>query len=90
MTDLTPFLDSPFKQFALVVEDLDASVRVWHQSFGIGPWTAYRLGPGVLQGMTYLGKPVEFEFRHALAWQGDIDAGRAAAEAALAATSSPW
>ena len=40
MTDLTPFLASPFKQVALVVEDLDASVRAWHQQLGIGPWTA--------------------------------------------------
>ena len=43
MTDLTPFLDSPFKQFALVVEDLDASVRVWHERSGIGPWTVHML-----------------------------------------------
>jgi methylmalonyl-CoA/ethylmalonyl-CoA epimerase len=72
MTDLTPFLESPFKQVAFVVEDLDASVRAWHQRLGIGPWTAWRLGPRVLQDLTYLEKPAEFEFRHALAWQGDV------------------
>jgi methylmalonyl-CoA/ethylmalonyl-CoA epimerase len=72
MSDLTPFLSAQFKQFALVVEDLDESVRRWHDHLGIGPWTAWHLGPQILQDMTYYGKPVSFEFRHALAWQGEI------------------
>jgi methylmalonyl-CoA/ethylmalonyl-CoA epimerase len=72
MTDLSPFLASPFKQFALVVEDIDEAVRSWHSQFGIGPWTAWHLGPGVLQDMTYKGEAVEFDFIHALAWQGEV------------------
>jgi methylmalonyl-CoA/ethylmalonyl-CoA epimerase len=72
MIDLTPFLASPFKQVALVVEDLDSSVKAWHDRLGIGPWTAWRLGPRILQDMTYHGTATAFEFRHALAWQGDI------------------
>ncbi len=72
MIDLTAFLASPFKQVALVVEDLDRSVRAWHDRLGIGPWTAWRLGPQVLQDMTYHGTATAFEFRHALAWQGDV------------------
>jgi catechol 2,3-dioxygenase-like lactoylglutathione lyase family enzyme len=72
MIDLTAFLAAPFKQVALVVEDLDSSVRSWHERLGIGPWTAWRLGPHVLQDMTYHGQAVEFEFRHALAWQGEM------------------
>jgi methylmalonyl-CoA/ethylmalonyl-CoA epimerase len=72
MTDLTPFLAAPFKQVALVVENLDESVRTWHDRLGIGPWTAWHLGPHVLQDMTYQGQAVEFEFRHALAWQGEV------------------
>ena len=38
-------LQPPFKQFALVVEDLDDAVRRWTDQLGIGPWTAYRLEP---------------------------------------------
>jgi catechol 2,3-dioxygenase-like lactoylglutathione lyase family enzyme len=72
MTDLESFLSAPFKQFALVVEDLDESVKSWHEHFGIGPWTAWRLGPAILQAMTYHGEPATFEFRHALAWQGEV------------------
>ena len=72
MTDLTAFLSSPFKQVALVVADLDESVRTWCAHLGIGPWTGWRLGPQDLEDMTYYGKAVSFEFRHALAWQGDV------------------
>jgi catechol 2,3-dioxygenase-like lactoylglutathione lyase family enzyme len=72
MTDLAAFLLAPFKQVALVVENLDESVRTWHDRLGIGPWTAWRLGPPILQDMTYRGTPAAFEFRHALAWQGDV------------------
>ena len=72
MTGHDPFTPAAFRQFALVVEDLDESVRRWHRHLGIGPWTAWRLGPGILQDMTYHGEPASFEFRHALAWQGDV------------------
>jgi methylmalonyl-CoA/ethylmalonyl-CoA epimerase len=70
MSDPDPFLSFPLKQFALVVEDLDVAVRSWHERLGIGPWTAWHLGPGILKDMIYNGEPAEFEFRHALAWQG--------------------
>lgn len=59
------------RQIALVVEDLEASVRSWADALGIGPWTGYELGPGVLTDMMYGGEPAEFAFRHALAWSGE-------------------
>jgi methylmalonyl-CoA/ethylmalonyl-CoA epimerase len=62
----------PFKQCALVVNDLDQAVRRWADQLGIGPWTGYRLGPPRLQEMRYDGEAVEFSFRHALAWQGEL------------------
>ena len=68
----SPHLAPPFKQCALVVGNLDASVRHWVDRLGIGPWTGYRLGPDRLQDMVYDGAPGEFAFRHALAWQGDM------------------
>ncbi len=62
----------PFKQSALVVEDLDAAVRRWSDELGIGPWTAYRLEPPRLKEMYYRGAEVTFSLRHALAWQGEL------------------
>lgn len=58
------------RQIALVVEDLEASVRAYSTLLGVGPWTAYELGPAVLEDMSYRGRPAEFAFRHALAWSG--------------------
>jgi hypothetical protein len=68
----TPFLAPPFKQIAMVVENLDDAVRRWSELFGIGPWTAYRLEPPLLKEMRYRGAEVEFSLRHALAWQGEV------------------
>ena len=58
-------------QIAFVVEDLEASVAEYSDRLGVGPWTAWELGPDVLSTMTYGGEPVEFSFRHALAWSGE-------------------
>jgi hypothetical protein len=68
----SPFLIPPFKQVAVVVEDLDEAVRRWAGLLGIGPWTAYRLEPPRLKEMRYHGEEVEFSLRHALAWQGEL------------------
>jgi methylmalonyl-CoA/ethylmalonyl-CoA epimerase len=71
-TSRTALLGPPFKQCALVVDDLDQAVRRWSGELGIGPWTAYRLEPPRLQEMVYHGAAVSFSVRHALAWQGDV------------------
>ena len=68
----SPFLTPPFRQCAVIVRDLDAAVRQWHDQLGVGPWTGYLLGPPRLQEMRYHGDEVEFSFRQALAWQGDL------------------
>lgn len=60
------------QQVAMVVHDLDASVRAYWQQLRIGPWTAYDLRPGVLSDMRYRGEPTEFAMRHALAWSGGV------------------
>jgi len=62
---------SPIKQVAVVVRDLRRSVRAYADLLGVGPWTAYELGPDVLRDMEYLGAPARFGLRHALAWDGD-------------------
>jgi methylmalonyl-CoA/ethylmalonyl-CoA epimerase len=65
-------LRPPFQQCAMVVEDLDESVRRWHRQLGIGPWTAFRYEPPLLKDMRYHGAEVEFSLRHALCWQGEM------------------
>jgi methylmalonyl-CoA/ethylmalonyl-CoA epimerase len=70
--DRSPFLAPPIKQCALIVADLDAAVRRWQEQLEIGPWTAYRLGPERLREMRYRGAEGSFSFRHALAWQGEL------------------
>jgi methylmalonyl-CoA/ethylmalonyl-CoA epimerase len=71
-SETTPLPESPFKQCATVVHDLDQAVRAWTDELGIGPWTAYRLEPPRLKDTRYHGAAVEFSLLHALAWQGDV------------------
>lgn len=60
------------KQIALVVRDLEASVRAYWELLNIGPWTSYTLGPDILKDTYYMGEPADFKFRHALAWKDDV------------------
>lgn len=63
---------APVRQIAFVVDDIEASMRSWADNLGIGPWSAYTLGPPRLRDMVYRGAPAQFSFRHALAWSGDL------------------
>ena len=65
-------LEKPFHQVAYVVADLDASVRHWADTLGIGPWTIWTLTPDVLNDTMYHGRHAEFSFRHALASSGPL------------------
>ena len=60
------------KQIALVVRDLDASVRAYLDLLRMGPWTSYTLTPEILKDMHYRGAPGSFSFRHALAWKDGV------------------
>lgn len=57
-------------QVALVVRDLDAAMRRYWETFGIGPWKVYTYGPPLVREMTYRGKPQEYRMRLALAQVG--------------------
>ena len=59
-------------RLASIVYDLDEAVRRWSDQLEIGPWTGYRLEPPRLKDMHYHGAEVEFSFRHAFAWQGEL------------------
>jgi methylmalonyl-CoA/ethylmalonyl-CoA epimerase len=59
-------------QIALVVKDLDATVRAWHDRFGVGPWHFYTYGPPLVKRMTRHGEPCEYRMRIALANVGPM------------------
>jgi len=60
-------------QVAMVVRDVDASVRRYWDDLGIGPWKLYTLGPSNMSNMTFHGKPVQHSFRAALTDIGDME-----------------
>jgi len=60
-------------QVAMVVNDIDASVRRYWADLGIGPWKLYTLDPSNTLNMTFHGKPVQHAFRAALTDIGDIE-----------------
>lgn len=60
------------KQVALVVRDLEASVRAYWELLRIGPWTAFTYDPSFLRDMRYHGKEARFGLRHALAWREGV------------------
>jgi catechol 2,3-dioxygenase-like lactoylglutathione lyase family enzyme len=60
------------KQMALVVRDIDASMRAYWELLRMGPWTGYTLTPEILEDMHYRGGPGDFSFRHALAWKDGV------------------
>ena len=64
------FLDGGIAQIALVVRDLDATVKRYHDVFGIGPWHFYTYGKPLVREMSYRGKPAEYRMRLALSYFG--------------------
>src|SRR6188508_3146409 len=65
-------LGRPVRQIALVVEDLEVSVRAYADALGVGPWNVYTIGAPAMTGMTYRGEPADFVIRHALAFSGEV------------------
>lgn len=72
MVNLTQAQEFGVKQIAVVVRDLEASVRAYWDLLRIGPWKAYELTEDVLKDMTYHGEPARFSLRHALAWKDGV------------------
>ncbi len=59
-------------QVALIVRDLDASMRRYWEMLGIGPWKVYTYGPPLVRDMTYRGRPHNYRMRLALAFTGSL------------------
>jgi hypothetical protein len=52
---------------AVVVSDLEAAMRRYHDEYGIGPWAIYEFNPDTVENMTRNDDPAEFAMRLALA-----------------------
>ncbi|HLW59128.1 MAG TPA: VOC family protein [bacterium] len=57
-------------QIALVVRDLDAVMRRYWETLGVGPWKVYTYGPPLVREMTYHGRRQDYRMRLALAQAG--------------------
>ena len=57
-------------QIALVVRDIEKTMRTYVHDYGIGPWDVYEFNPGTVRDMHEDGKPVERTWRLALAQVG--------------------
>lgn len=68
----SPFPLTNVAQIALVVKDLDATVKAYSERFGIGPWHFYTYGKPLVKRMTRHGKPAEYRMRVALSYIGDM------------------
>jgi len=71
MTMLPNSLISGVHQVALVVRDVEATMRWYADEIGIGPWRVALLEPPRLTDMRVRGEPVEYSFKYAVAWTGD-------------------
>ncbi|MGH3086715.1 MAG: VOC family protein [Rubrobacteraceae bacterium] len=59
-------------QVAVVVRDLDESMRRYTEEFGIGPWSVYTFSPDWIQGMTFRGRDQNYTMKLALADAGGM------------------
>jgi Glyoxalase/Bleomycin resistance protein/Dioxygenase superfamily len=59
-------------QVALVVRDLDATMRTYVHEYGIGPWEIYEFNPDTVSDMREDGQPVDRSWRLALSKVGQV------------------
>jgi len=63
-------MSNGISQIAVVVRDLDASMKVYHELLGWGPWNVYEHVPPALHSTHVRGEPVEFSM---LGAETDVD-----------------
>ena len=59
-------------QVAVVVRDLEASLKTYVERYGIGPWEIYLFDPSTVEDMAASGEPVAWSWRLALARVGGV------------------
>src|SRR5204863_4883783 len=57
-------------QVGIVVRDLGAAMRAYHELLGIGGWRVYTYGPRLVKDMTYRGRRQDYTMRIALTTLG--------------------
>ena len=62
-----PFLQNGIAQIAILVPDLEKTVRNFYDRYGIGPWSFYTYERPLIKNMTYHGKEANYSMRIALA-----------------------
>lgn len=62
----------PVGQLALVVPDVEESIRAYWSLLGIGPWKIYTVGGPYLKHVTYRGQAATFKIRYGLAKSGPL------------------
>ncbi|AHH19187.1 glyoxalase/bleomycin resistance protein/dioxygenase superfamily protein [Nocardia nova SH22a] len=63
---------SQFRQIAWVVDDLDAAVRHWRETTGIGPFFVGAHIGAMITDTTFRGRPVEIDISAAIAYAGSV------------------
>ena len=58
-------------QIAVVVKDLEKALPHYGNIIFPGPWDIYDFAPPEMEDTTYMGKPVDWSARIAIAWVGD-------------------
>lgn len=64
----TNIKDGEIIQLAHVVEDIDATMKLYYEVFGYGPWTVYDFKPPLLRESMYRGRPATHEYLVAVTW----------------------
>jgi len=59
-------------QIALVVRDLEATMKTYVHDYGIGPWHVYEFNPGTIKDLREDGEPVERSWRLAISQVGQV------------------
>jgi methylmalonyl-CoA/ethylmalonyl-CoA epimerase len=60
------------KQIALVVRDLEATMRTYVHEYGIGPWEIYEFNPGTVSEQVKDGEPAPCAWRLAVTMVGSV------------------
>jgi len=60
-------------QVAIVVKDIEKSMKFYWEELGMGPWNIWHYGPTTTRETTYHGQPVKHEFVGAETMVGDLN-----------------
>lgn len=61
------------RQISIIVKDLRASMKIYNDLFGIGPWVSYHFTEENMRDLTYLGKPAHYGMEIGISHIGDAE-----------------